>query len=72
MSKNIKSSTEKNEALATKWVQIISWFSLYALTLFDKILHWIQPPIPEYWYGLLFATASMQKIKEVFTIFRSK
>jgi len=49
--------TVKETGLSEKTIQIMAITILVVLVIADKILAHIQPPLPEYWYGLLFGVS---------------
>ena len=58
------------QELPFKYVQILSWFSLFAMFIVDKLMKLPDPPLPEYWYGIAFGTASAGKINDLIKEFR--
>lgn len=44
----------KADRLSERTIQIVSIGSLGGLVYVDRILHLIQPPVNDYWYGMLF------------------
>ena len=42
-------------------VQSLAWLSLFGMFIVDKVMHIPAPPLPEYWYGVVFGVASFGK-----------
>jgi hypothetical protein len=56
---------ESNKAkvgMSQALVQTLSWFSLFTMFLADKVFHIVVPPLPEYWYGVVFGVAAFGKV----------
>ena len=60
----------QDDTLPAKYVQVLSWFSLFSLIIIDKVLGLINPHLPEYWYAVLFGTASESKIHAIIKDFK--
>jgi hypothetical protein len=48
--------------MSQSWVQTLSWVSLFGMFVADKVLHVVVPPLPEYWYGVVFGVAAFGKV----------
>jgi len=46
-------------------VQLLSWLSLFGMFVVDKVLHVIMPPLPDYWYGVVFGVAAFGKAASI-------
>ena len=46
-------------------IQLLSWLSLFVMFILDKVLHLILPPLPEYWYGIVFGVAAFGKAASI-------
>jgi hypothetical protein len=51
--------------LSQSLVQTLSWISLFGMFLVDKVFHMAVPPLPEYWYGVVFGVAAFGKVASI-------
>lgn len=70
MGNDEKKEITKAQELPFKYVQILSWLSLLGMFIVDKLLNMPDPPLPEYWYGIAFGTASAGKINDLIKGFK--
>jgi hypothetical protein len=51
--------------LSQSLVQALSWLSLFTMFITDKVLHIVIPPLPDYWYGVVFGVAAFGKAAHI-------
>lgn len=55
----------KEVGLSLKAVMRNAWIGLLIMFLADKVLHLVDPPLPEYWYGIFVSIAVSGKIIDI-------
>lgn len=65
MAKDKNNHKYEPEGLPLRTIMRNAWLAMLLMFIVDKVLHLVIPPLPEYWYGIVFGVAISGKLIDI-------